>query len=211
METTKNKGPMVGLGILLVLVVTGLFLYFTGMADGLIPGSSKSPLDVPDKENPKMVALFNRQLDYHLGQYDTVQCPGCIAAAQQRVAAFYQSLKTIESHTRYGMQSSRAHNAIEVKLTFNDGTVADELYTGISWNGSPMLGAPLVLKADMAQGKVTRVWTNGVELKGSPDWVIGDLNTLIQSAIHYDMNKHHNSYFPPEKTSADFKKEWQQQ
>ncbi|PSK94648.1 hypothetical protein [Taibaiella chishuiensis] len=56
-------------------------------------------------------------------------------------------------------------------------------------------------------GKVSRVWTNGAELKGSPDWITNDLNTLIKSAIPYDMDKNRNSYFLPHKTQTDFKKE----
>ncbi len=65
-------------------------------------------------------------------------------------------------------------------------------------------------KAEMEQGKVSRTWTKGVELKGSPDRITNDLNTLIKSAIHYDMDKNRNSCFPPHKTQTDFKKGWHQ-
>ena len=61
-------------------------------------------------------------------------------------------------------------------------------------------------KVEMEQGKVSRVWTNGVELKGSPDWITNDLNTRIKSVIHYDIDKNRNSYFPLHKHRQILKK-----
>lgn len=61
----------------------------------------------------------------------------------------------------------------------------------------------------MSDGKATRVFTNGQEKKGSPDWINSDLNILIDHAISHDISQNPNHYFPQQKAQKDFEKEWE--
>jgi len=190
--------------ILLTTAVSLVMVYF--LLAELI--SSKTQFDVADKENPKIVAMLNTQLQKNIDKHEkNTFHPGYLPTAKAYVAAYLKTIAKLESYSRYGVASSRGRNAIEVRIAFKDGTVAEKLYTGNT--SSHVMPPPLLLSVTMNDGIAVKVWTNGVEKKGSPEWIVNDLNTLIEAAVFYDIKRNRNGYYPADKTPQDFEKEWE--
>ncbi len=202
MATEKQKR----LRIIFLAIATPLVLFYFGYTFFYNP---KSAIDVIDKENPKIVAMFNKQIDVAIKDNTKSDFyPGYISASRENFILFLKSISQIQSHTRYGVTSSKTRNNFEVDILFKDGSTAKNLYTSNVCYRS--LGDCLLLKVIMQNGLATQVFTNGVEKNGSPDWIVNDLNTLIEAANHYDKDRNRNNYFLPDKTKKDFKKEWEE-
>lgn len=171
---------------------------------------SRTAFDIPDKTSPKMVAMFDKQLQVNIDDHEQNSFhPGYLPTAKEHVAAYIKTITKLESYSRHGVNSSQARNAILLRITFADGSVVDKVHTGLT--SSHVMPPPLLMNVSIKDGKTVSVLTNGMEKKGSPDWVIPDLNTVINAAISYDKNKNNNAYFPPTKTKQDFEKEWEEQ
>lgn len=198
----KNSSTIIILITTGVAVAVGYFL-FTNLF------TSRSEFDKPEKENPKIITMFDKQLKAKIEDYEQNSFhPGYLPTAQQHVASYLRTITKIESYSRYGVNSSRPHNAIEVSVTFKDGLVAEDLYTGQS--SSHVMPPPLLISVSLENGKTTKVLTNGVEKKGAPEWIVNDLNVLIKAAIRYDEQRNRNAYYPPEKTKQDYEREWEE-
>ncbi|WP_129021665.1 hypothetical protein [Edaphocola flava] len=201
----KNKTRIFSPIMIVVLVAVTLLILFS---DTIF--SSRSEFDVVDKPNDKMIAMFNTEIDKEIDNHtQSASYPGYIPESRQNVVRYLKTLRSIEGYARYGVQSTKPHNYIELKLTFTDGSSKKEVYTGYSVSG--FMGPSILMKVDMENGRAVKVYTNGQEKKGSPEWVIPEINMLINKAIAYDINQHHNHYFAPEKTQKDFEKEWEKQ
>ena len=199
----KKANTVIILVVTALAVVAGFFLFSEFF-------SAKSAFDIPDKDNPKIVSMFDKQLQVNIEDHEQNSFhPGYLPTAKQYVADYLKTLTEIESYSRYGVTSSRARNAIELRLTFADGTVAEKVYTGRT--SSHVLPPPLLMKVTLKEGRTIKVLTNGMEKSGSPDWIIPDINYLIQAAIGYDKQRNKNAYYPAQKTKQDFEKEWQEQ
>lgn len=196
------------------LSAIAVILIITGLSGGILyaflgnPFGSKSEFDKVDQSNDKIISMFNAQVDQQIENHtQSTMYPGYISESRQNTVNYLKSIKTIESYARYGVQSTQPRNYLELNITFNDGTTAKGLYTGHSCSG--YIGPCLLMKVEMIDGKAVKVFTNGQEKKGSPDWIIPDLDILIGKAISYDMDRNRQNYFPPEKNQQDFDKEWE--
>lgn len=202
-QIPRKTNTAVILIISAAVVVVGYILYS-------IMFPSTSEFDIPNKENPKMVAMFDKQLQVNIDDHErNTFHPGYLPTAKDHVAAYLKTLSKIESYSRHGVTSSQARNAILLRLTFTNGTIAEKVYTGHT--SSHLMPPPLLMSVDITEGKTIKVLTNGMEKSGSPDWVIPEINTLISSAINYDKRQNNNAYFPAAKTKQDFEKEWAEQ
>ncbi|WP_294317504.1 hypothetical protein [uncultured Chryseobacterium sp.] len=171
---------------------------------------SKSVFDTPNMLNDKMVNILNTEIEKEIYRHtQSVMYPGYIPEAGQNTIRYLKTIKSIESYARYGVNSTQPRNYIELKITFNDGSQASEIYTGRPC--SAYIETCLLIKAEMKDGKAVKVYTNGQERKGSPDRIIPDLSLLIDKAIAYDIDRNRNHYFEPEKTQKDFDREWENQ
>jgi hypothetical protein len=209
-QNLKNlpmKKSTVVIVILLIILTFSAGIFYIIFRDF---SPAKSEFDVPDKQNDKMVNMLNEEIDKEINNHtQSVMYPGYIPEARQHTIDFLKTIKSIESYARYGVKSTQPRNYIELKITFNDGSVADNVYTGHSCNA--YVDTCLLLKVEMKDGKAVKVFTNGQEKKGSPDWIKPDLNLLIEKAINYDINTNKDQYFGKPKTQKDFDKEWQEQ
>ncbi|WBV61442.1 hypothetical protein PFY12_04795 [Chryseobacterium camelliae] len=191
--------------ILIIIFTAGTFYLFFGNLF-----TSPSKFDVADQQNDKIVDMFNKQVEQEIENHtQSVMYPGFIPEARQNTIDYLKSIQSIESYARDGVESAQPRNYLELNIVFNDGTVAKKVYTG--YTCSAYLGPCLLMKVEMRDGKAVKVFTNGQEKKGSPNWIIPDLNILINKAITYDIIKNHNKYFPPQKSQQDFDKEWENQ
>lgn len=197
----KMKIFALSLGIVLIMGFVFYFIFYDHFF------SKKSEFDIPDKENDKIVNMFNieveKQIDAHT---QTMMHSGYTLESRQNTLDYLKTIKSIESYARYGVRSTRPRNLLELIITFNDGSIAEKVYTGHSCSG--FMEPCLLLKVEMKDGKATRVFTNGQEKKGSPAWIVNDLNILINQAISNDISQNPDHYFPPQKTQQDFQKEW---
>lgn len=203
MNPTMKKFYFIGSILIIAAISAGILYAFLGN-----PFGSKSEFDKVDQSNDKIISMFNAQVDQQIESHtQSTMYSGYISESRQNTINYLKTIKTIESSARYGVQSTQPRNYLELTITFNDGTIAKEVYTGHSCSG--YIGPCLLMKVEMSDGKAVKVYTNGQEKKGSPDWIIPDLNIMIEKAISYDMGKNRNSYFPPEKKQQDFDKEWE--
>jgi hypothetical protein len=216
MFNTKNQSKqifktpvalLISIGVGLALVAL-FFITYEFM-------SSKSEFDMVDKENSKIVVMMNEQIKYNVNQYNTndsdafgpvSNCKTCLPTAKKKVEDYLKTIKQVESYARYGVTSTQYRNLIELKITFNNGVVVNNVHTGAPCSG---YGTPhLLLKVLMQNGTATQVFTNGVEKNGSPDWIINDLNVLARYTIYNDVSQNRSDYYIPEKSKVDFDKEW---
>lgn len=167
----------------------------------------KSEYDTPDKENDKIVEMFNAQVESEIDNHTKSSMkPGYTEKSRQNTINYLSTIKSIESYARYGVTSMRVHNKLELKIIFNNGKSVEDVYTGLSISG--IMKPALLMRVEMREGKAVQILTNGQEKTGSPDWIIPDLRMMINSAISYDINQNYDHYFPPKKTEKDFQKEW---
>ncbi|MCE3076462.1 hypothetical protein [Chryseobacterium gwangjuense] len=191
--------------LLIIIFAAGIFYIFFG---DLFTRPSK--FDVPDQQNDKIINMFNKQIEQEIENHtQSTMHPGYIPEARQNTIDYLKSIQSIESYARDGVKSAQPRNYLELNIIFNDGTVAKKVYTG--YTCSAYLGPCLLMKVEMKDGKAVKVFTNGQEKKGSPDWIIPDLNILINKAIAYDIQRNNDSYFEPRKNQKDFDKEWENQ
>lgn len=191
--------------LLIIIFAAGIFYIFFG---DLFTWPSK--FDVPDQKNDKIINMFNKQIEQEIENHtQSVMHPGYIPEAKQNTIDYLKSIQSIESYARDGVKSAQPRNYLELNIIFNDGTVAKKVYTG--YTCSAYFGPCLLMKVEMKDGKAVKVFTNGQEKKGSPDWIVPDLNILINKAIAYDIQRNNDNYFEPRKNQKDFDKEWENQ
>lgn len=201
-----KKSAVSILTVLIILSICGAIFYM--VSGNYFP--SNSELDSPDKQNDKMISMFNAEIAKEIEDHtQSTMHPGYIPEARQHTIDYLKTIRSIESYARHGAKSTQPRNYIELKITFTDGTVAEDIYTGHPCNA--YMGPCLVMKVEMQNGKAVKVFTNGQEKKGSPDWVKPDINIMIDKAISYDIDRNHDHYFEPQKTQQDFDKEWENQ
>ncbi len=194
----KNIIPIfIGLSI----IVGGYFVYNN-------ESIKKNEFDTVNKENIKLILIFNNELYREIEQYKTGWYPGAIPTAYVRIEDFFTSVQQIETHTRYGFGSSKNHNGIEIKITYTNGNVVDTIYTGKNWNGKTILGPSMLVKMQFENGKLSKVYTNGVERNVSPEDTKNPLHDLVKNLISYDAQQNHDLYFLPTKTQSQIDTEW---
>ena len=198
----SRKTLLVIIGFCTLLISIGVFFFYSDFF------SEKTALDISDKENSKIVPMFNEQIEYQIDEHTRGDMnPGYSICSRQATVAYLQTIACLESTSRFGVASVKSRNYLELKITFTNGKITEKVYTGTSCSG--YYGPCLLMKVYINKGKAYRVFTNGTERKGSPNNIVNDMNVLIESAISYDIDRNHSLYFKPEKTQKDFDKEWE--
>lgn len=188
-------------------IILSAIIVYAFLGDLFIP---RSEFDVANKQNDKIINMLNTQIENEIENHtQSPMHPGYIPVSRQNAINYLKTIRTIESYSRYGVKSTKPRNYLELKIAFNDGTTAEEVYTGHPCSG--YMGPCLLMKVEMKDGKAVKVFTNGQEKNGSPEWIIPDLSILIEKAIFYDIRRNHDKYFPPYKTQKNFDKEWEDQ
>ncbi|ROI00419.1 hypothetical protein [Chryseobacterium daecheongense] len=201
-----KKTATLFLSALFVIIFSAVILY-AFLGDLFTP---RSEFDITDKQNDKIVHMFNTQIEKQIEDHtQSTMHPGYIPESRQNTTSYLKTIRSIESYSRYGVKSTQPRNYLELNITFNNGTTAEKVYTGHPCSG--YMDPCLLMKVEMKNGKAVKIFTNGQEKKGSPEWIIPDLNVLIEKAISYDIQRNHDNYFPPSKTQKDFDKEWEDQ
>lgn len=196
------KKAIIVTAVIIIAATVGI-LYFLGVDFS----GKKSEYDTPDRENNKIVAMFNKQIKNEIDNHTkSVMHPGYREDSRQNAINYLASIKSIESYARYGVTSTRVHNKLELKIIFTNGKLVEDVYTGMSISG--IMKPALLMRVEMRDGEAVRIFTNGQEKTVSPDWIIPDLRLMINAAISYDIKQNYEHYFPPEKSEQDFKKEW---
>lgn len=168
----------------------------------------KNKFDTVDKENAKLILIFNTEMQQEIKRYETGWYPGAIPTAYSRIEDFLKSVQQIETHTKYGFDSSKSHNGIDIKVTYKNGSIVDNIYTSTHWNGSFLIGAPMLINMQFENGIVSKVYTNGVERHSSPEDAKILLHALVENLINYDMQQNHDLYFLPAKTQSQIDATW---
>lgn len=151
----------------LALIVGGLMLL--GFTPARMFGRAPGPGDRVDQENAKLVAMFNEHLASEKAEIrDLVERKIYLPSAIEAFDAHLARLKTVETYTRYGMNSLRNRNAVEIAVSFQDGTRREGIYTGQVWHGSSFFPIKLV-RIEFQNALAVRAWTNGVERQSLPD------------------------------------------
>ncbi len=128
----------------------------------------------------------------------------------QQIDTYFKTIRIIESYASKGTESDDKFNYLEIKITFNDGKVVNELYTGIRVVQAFGMGAQLLVKMELANGKVVKAHTNGVERVDGPNYVTDDIEHIKKAVLNYDREINRNAYYYPAKTNDQIKKEWEE-
>ncbi len=152
---------------ILALIVGGLMLL--GFTPARMFGRAPGPGDRVDQENTKLVAMFNEHLASEKTKLrDLVERKIYLPEAIEAFDAQLARLKTVETYTRYGMNSLRNRNSVEIAVTFRDESARRGIYTGQGWHGSSFFPIKLI-RIEFQNAVAVRAWTNGVERQSLPD------------------------------------------
>ncbi len=191
-----NIGIIMGVTALVSALGFALFFYFNY--------NQRGAGDVVDKPNDKIPLMFQVALNKELERYKSNWYPGCLPTAPKAIEDFFNFIKSLETYSRYGINSGDRYNNLYIRIVFNNGTIKDEIYTGKKSHSATLI------KLLFVGGKVEKSFTNGLEMNSSPENMKGTLEYLVVSAIHLDYDMHRSSYFfdAKPKTKEDFKDEW---
>ena len=167
----------------------------------------KNEYDEVTKENNKIGILYDSLYSHELRRIQQHWYSGYKDSAYVRFEKLPTLIQKIETYARYGSGNDSKSNLLEVRITFKNGDVANELYTGVRVLTS-MIAPQLLLKLEFENGKVFKSYSNGVELNGSPNDITNDLLLVLETLSNYDAKKNHSDYYDPPKTDEDLKKEW---
>jgi len=186
----------------LVFLGAGLiFSYFFILRD-----EEKGPYDIVDQQNDKVGILFDNVVAQERNYIKEGGYDGIMPTSVTRMDEYMKTIKYIESYASKGTESDNKFNDIEVRITFNNGKIADKLYTGY-----PVLayvGPQFLVKLELADGKTIKAFTNGVEKGKSPKDFNNDFITIQKAVLGYDREINKQFYYYPEKTTTDIKNEW---
>lgn len=170
--------------------------------------TKQNEFDKVDKENEKLIPLFNAAVNKEVEMYKSGWYSGCLKTSYMQVENLFTTIKEVSSYTRYGLASTQSHNRVLVQVEYNNGKKVNELYTDVGWNGTSRLSNPMLMRFIFENGKIVKAYSNGVEKEGSPSEANVPIGHIINAVIHQDYKDNKSLYFPPDKTEKDFKKEW---
>jgi hypothetical protein len=185
-------------------ITIGILIYFFSTMNN----PQKGPYDIVGKENGKVGILFEQAIAKEKASIEHGFYAGLMPSSTKRIDEYFKAIKTIESYASKGTESDNKYNEVEVKITFNDGKVVNELYTGIRVVQAFGMGAQLLVKMELTNGKVTKTYTNGVERNRSLEYITADIEYIKKAVLYYDKSVNSNAYNYPQKTNNQIKKEW---
>jgi hypothetical protein len=170
-------------------------------------GTHKGPYDIVDQQNDKVGILFEQDIAKEKATIERgIFYPGLKPSCTARIDEYFKTIKYIESYASKGTESTNKFNHLEVKITFNDGKIVTGLYTGQRVIQAYRMGPQLLIKMELANGKVVKTYTNGVERKISPEDIT--LYKIKDAVLYYDRHINSSAYYYPAKTKKDIEKEW---
>lgn len=174
----------------------------------IISCMGKRTIDIVDKQNDKVGILFEQAISKEKQRIESKWYNGLMPSCTKRMEEYFKSIKIIESYASEGTSSNDKFNKLEVRITFNDGKVVEELYTGVRVVQTFGMGAQLLVKMEFIDGKVVKTLTNGAELNNSPNSIIPDIEQITKAVLGYDREINRTFYYYPAKTQEDINKEW---
>ena len=165
-------------------------------------------VDIVDKQNDKVGVLFEQAIAKEKQRIESKWYDGLMPSCTKQMGEYFKSIKIIESYASEGLSSNDKFNNLEVRITFNDGKVVEELYTGVRVVQAFGMGAQLLVKMELINGKVVKTYTNGAELNNSPDSIVPDIEQITSAVLGYDRKINRNFYYYPTKTQETIKEEW---
>ena len=178
---------------------------FSGLFNSI--KTKKNKYDEVTNENPKIGILYDSLYDNELKRIKSNWYGGYKNDAYIRFEKLPTLIKQIETYAKYGSDSDDKFNNLELKITYNNGEVADNIYTG-NRVMTAMYDPDLLLKLEFENGKVSKSYSNGAELNVSPKDIFKDLLIIVDAVRIYDQRKNPSDYLKPPKTTDDIKKEW---
>jgi hypothetical protein len=171
-------------------------------------GTHKGPYDFVDKENNKIGILFDRAVADEKARIERNWYPGLMPTSTKRIDEYFKTIKFIETYASKGTESSNKFNQVELKITFNDNRIVSGLYTGVRVVQAFGMGAQLLIKMELANGKVIKAYTNGAEKDKGPENVTSDIEKIREKVFYYDYKANSSAYYYPTKTNNEIQKEW---
>ncbi len=166
------------------------------------------PVDTLAKQNDKIGVLFEQAVSREKMRIGNGFYAGLMPSSALQIDRYLRWIKTIESYASHGTASTDKFNKLQVKITFNNGTVVDKLYTGIRVVQSYDMSAQLLVKMELLNGKVVKTYTNGVEINSSPTSIEPDIEYIKEAVLNYDRTISWSAYYYPAKTQENIKEEW---
>lgn len=131
-----------------------------------------------------------------------------IRDAAKNTDNFLKTIKQVESYASYGTESNDKFNLIEHRITFKNGNVVNELYTGNRVLQAYGMGNQFLTKWIFEDGRVIKSYSNGVELTLGPDGIKNDILKIVENITRFDWQENKIKYFFADKTQIDIDSEW---
>lgn len=188
--------------LLFITILAAASVYFFFLKDEL----ANSNFDKIDQSNPKVVTLFNEEIDLQIERLSSDISKPMIPQGKKNLVEYLKTVKSIRTYARHGMKSTENRNYLRMHATFSDGETVDKS-TGRSCSGNQK--PCLLMRVEMENGQAKKAFTNGQETKGSPAETQQYISTILQKLLIEDLIDHNDKYYPPRKTQQNFDKDWE--
>ena len=187
--------------LIFITILAAASIYFFYLKDEL----TNSNFDKTDQSNPKVVTLFNEEIDFQIERLSSDISKPMIQQGKKNLVEYLKSVKSIRTYALHGVKSTENRNYLRMQTTFKDGETVDRS-TGRSCSGNQK--PCLLIRVEMENGRAKKVFTNGQEVKGSPAETQQYISTILQKLWIEDLIDNNDKYYPPKKTHHNFEKDW---
>jgi hypothetical protein len=170
-------------------------------------GCLESPPETPGNlSNPKLVELINGEIAVELSQIQPEKNSVWRPEARQLTEAWMSTIKEVTTRCRFGKNSERRFNQIELDIYVINGEPLLNVYTGLSCHYK--MQAPLVMKVKFEKGKAVDALTDGRELRGSINSIRYEISKFAEQTVKADRSRNRDKYFAPGPTKKEIEEEW---
>ena len=188
--------------------VSGLEIMAFAFLAALLNACTDGPVEVPGSlANPKLAELINASLDAQIKRMDPNWSRGYLPQAASNARLWLEEVDEVVARCRYGPRNSSKFNLLEYDVTLRSGEVVKDIYTGQRCFYE--VGAPLVMRARFAGGRVVEVLTDGRERNAPVASAKGDIDLLAKGVLGVDRERRSARYVSPGKTASEISKEWE--
>lgn len=153
-----------------------------------------------DQPSPKIVEMFNREIDAQLARLGGPPFPGSLEPAYRPDAAdsarrWLSEVREVVTHCQHGGRGG-AHNRQEYDLTLQSGAVFSDVTASI---GGCLPGFDTPMRVTFEGGRAVQVTTDGSERESTPEVTRARVQKYVEALVRRDAQLHPEGYYlePP--------------
>jgi hypothetical protein len=165
------------------------------------------PPDKPgDQSNPKLVAMFNEQIDgLDDGELNPARYPYLIPEAAANARLWLAEVREVVTHCRYG--APYKYNYFQFDVVLRSGEVLEDLHVSRDVCNDERQTA---MRVTFEAGRVVEVKTDGSELERPLDHARAAVARTVEALVDHDRKVRPARYYKPEPVQPTPAQEWAQ-